>query len=71
MFFKPKGTSWWFILLCSLTQGSSTNASLLGPIILSLTGSWAEYVTLGKPQMHNHSNLLNNLLALSVVGHLF
>lgn len=70
MFFEPKGTSRWFILLCSLAHGNSTNASLLGPIILSLTGSHSLYVTLRTPQMHIHSNLLNNLLALSVAGHL-
>lgn len=70
MFCEPKGSSWWFIFLCSLAHGTSTNASLLGSIILSLTGAHSEYVTLRTPQTHTHCNLLHHLLQLSLAGHL-
>lgn len=71
MFFKPKGSLWWFIFLHSLAHGTLTNASLLGPIILSFTGAHSEYVTLRTPWRHIRSNLVHNLLSLSVAGHLF
>jgi len=58
------------MFLCSLAHESSTNASLTGPIILSLTDAHSEYVAPRTLQTHYHSNLLHNLLSLSVAGHL-